>query len=157
MIHWYLCSQASVIQLESHPVVAACTQLYTTYPRMQHGHFRRQHDAPALSLRARRLRVLIYSSGVPKIQKSHNEHSKKHTHTSYDTHRHMRRLVINVHERALDVRERLELVLELLADIVRAPQRRVRRHHHVDLDEVLRPALCDGSESVDRRWRWEMR
>ena len=60
----------------------------------------------------------------------------------------MRRLVVDVHERALHVRERLELVLELLANVVRLPQRRIRGHHHVDLEEVLGPALRYGSASI---------
>jgi hypothetical protein len=53
----------------------------------------------------------------------------------------MRRLVVDMHERALDVRQDLDLVLQLLADVVRLPQRRCAVHDDVDLDEVVRPAL----------------
>jgi hypothetical protein len=72
------------------------------------------------------------------------------------TYRPVRRLVVDVHERALDVREDLDLVLQLLADVVRLPQRRRAVHDDVDLDEVVRAALrasarC-GSEGAARTW-----
>jgi hypothetical protein len=55
------------------------------------------------------------------------------------THRSVGRLVVDVHERALDVRQHLDLVLQLLAHIVRLPQWGIRRHHNVHLDEVVLP------------------
>jgi hypothetical protein len=49
-----------------------------------------------------------------------------------------------MHERPLDVWQRFDLVLELLADIVRLPEWGVARHDDIDLDEKLRAALyCD--------------
>ena len=53
----------------------------------------------------------------------------------------MRRLVVDVHKRASDVREDLNLVLQHLADIVRLPERRVRVHHDVYFDEIVRSTL----------------
>lgn len=49
----------------------------------------------------------------------------------------MCRLVIHVHERALDVRKDFDLVLQLLADVVRFPERSPRVHHDVHLDKVV--------------------
>jgi hypothetical protein len=60
------------------------------------------------------------------------------------TYRSVRSLVIHVHERPLDIRQSLNLVLELLADIVRLPEWGVAQHDDIDLDEKLRAALyCD--------------
>lgn len=49
----------------------------------------------------------------------------------------VRGFVVDVHECAADVRQDLDLVLQLLAEVVRLPQRRARGHHHVHLDVVL--------------------
>ena len=49
----------------------------------------------------------------------------------------MSRLVVDVHERALDAWEGFYLVLQSLTDVVRLPQRRVRVHDDVELDEVV--------------------
>ena len=49
----------------------------------------------------------------------------------------MRRLVVDVHKRTADVGQDLDLVLQLLADVVRPPERRVRVHDDVDLDVVV--------------------
>lgn len=53
------------------------------------------------------------------------------------TYRRVRRLVVDVDECAADVGQNLELVLELLAQIVRLPKRRVRVHDDVNLDVVV--------------------
>lgn len=47
------------------------------------------------------------------------------------------RLVVDVDEGTLDAWERLYFVLELLGKVVRLPQRRVRIHDDVELDEVV--------------------
>ena len=49
----------------------------------------------------------------------------------------MRRLMVDVHERAADVGQDLDLVLQLLADVVRLPERCVGVHDDVDLDVVV--------------------
>lgn len=64
--------------------------------------------------------------------------------TENNTHRCMCRLMIYMHEGALHVRQHLDLVLELLADVVRFPQRRIGRHDDVDFDEVILNAVKDG-------------
>ena len=53
------------------------------------------------------------------------------------THRRVRRLMVDVDERAADVGEHLELVLQLLAQVVRFPERRVGVHDDIDLDKVV--------------------
>ncbi len=60
----------------------------------------------------------------------------------------MRRLVIDVDVGPLHVRQRLELHLQLLGDIVRLPQRALGVHHHVDLDHQARAAV-PGAHGVD--------
>ena len=52
-------------------------------------------------------------------------------------HRGMGSLVVDMHERALHVGEYLNLVLQLLADVMRFPQRRACIHDDVDLDKVV--------------------
>ena len=49
----------------------------------------------------------------------------------------VRRLVVDMHERTTDVWQDLDLVLQLLADVVRLPERRVRVHDDIDLDVVV--------------------
>lgn len=49
----------------------------------------------------------------------------------------MSSLVIDVHKRSFDVGQYLDFVLELLADIMRFPQRRASIHDYVDLDKVV--------------------
>ena len=49
----------------------------------------------------------------------------------------VRRLVVDVHKGTADVGQDLDLVLQLLAQVVRLPERRVRVHHDVDLDVVV--------------------
>ena len=52
-------------------------------------------------------------------------------------HRGMGSLVIDMHKRALHVGEYLDLVLQLLADVMRFPQRCVCIHDDVDLDKIV--------------------
>lgn len=54
-----------------------------------------------------------------------------------ETHWRMRRLVVEVHERAADVRQDLDLVLQLLADVVCLPERGICVHDDVDLHVVV--------------------
>jgi hypothetical protein len=65
----------------------------------------------------------------------------------------MRCLVIDVDKGAVDVGQALDLVLELLADVVRLPERRLGVHGDVHLDKVVWPALKEGRESAERRER----
>jgi hypothetical protein len=59
-------------------------------------------------------------------------------------------LMIDVHERTLDVRQDLYFVLQLLADIVRLPQRGVPVHDDVNFNKVVRSALYTRSALVKR-------
>jgi hypothetical protein len=59
----------------------------------------------------------------------------------------MRRLVINVDERPLHIRKDLDLVLQLLTEIVRLDQRRVRLHHDVHFYEIV---LSRGASVIVR-------
>ncbi len=54
-----------------------------------------------------------------------------------DTYGSVRRLVVDVDEGTLDAWERLYFVLQLLGEVVRLPQGRVRVHDDVELDEVV--------------------
>ena len=47
------------------------------------------------------------------------------------------RLVVDVHERTLDAGQRFDLLLKLLADVVRLPEGRVGVHDDVELHEVV--------------------
>ena len=53
----------------------------------------------------------------------------------------MRRLVVDVHEGTADIGQDLDLVLQLLAQVVRLPERRVRVHHDVYFNEIVRSTL----------------
>lgn len=53
----------------------------------------------------------------------------------------MGRFVVNVNERSFHIGKDLDRILELLADIVRFPQRCACIHDDVDLNEVVWAAL----------------
>jgi hypothetical protein len=55
----------------------------------------------------------------------------------------MGRFVIDVNECSFHVGEDFDRILKLLTDVVRFPQRCVRGHDNVDLDEVVWAALGD--------------
>jgi hypothetical protein len=59
-------------------------------------------------------------------------------------------LMIDVDERALDVWQDFNLVLQLLADIVRLPQRGVPVHDDVNFNKIVRSALHTTSALVKR-------
>lgn len=49
----------------------------------------------------------------------------------------MRRLMVHVHKCPLDIRQNFDLVLQLLTDVMRFPQRCSRVHHDVHLHEIV--------------------
>lgn len=49
--------------------------------------------------------------------------------------------MVDVHKRPFDVRQHLDPVLKLLAEVVRLPQRRARVHDDVNFDVVVRSAM----------------
>lgn len=49
----------------------------------------------------------------------------------------MGELVVEVHERSLDLRQAFQFLLQGLADVVRLLQRHAWRQHDVHLDEVM--------------------
>lgn len=51
-------------------------------------------------------------------------------------------LMVDVHKRPFDVRQHLDPVLKLLAEVVRLPQRRARVHDDVNLDVVVLQYRC---------------
>ena len=53
----------------------------------------------------------------------------------------MGRLVVNMYKCAADIRQDLYFVLETLAEVVGLPERRVRVHHDVYFDEIVRSTL----------------
>ena len=53
----------------------------------------------------------------------------------------MGRLVVNMYKCTADIRQDLYLVLETLAEVVGLPERRVRVHHDVYFDEIVRSTL----------------
>lgn len=53
----------------------------------------------------------------------------------------MCRLMVDMYKCASDIGQHFDLILKLLADIVRLPQWSVRVHHYVDLNIVIRPTL----------------
>ena len=74
----------------------------------------------------------------------------------------MIRLVVHMHERPLHVGQNLDLVLQLLADVVRLPQGRVCVHDHVDFNEVVWAALRSsrrqrGGTSMGFKLTWYAR
>lgn len=65
-----------------------------------------------------------------------------------DTYRLVTRLVVDVDECTLDVRQLLDLHLQLLGHVVRDLEPLVAVHDHVDLDDVTRPAVV-GTHRID--------
>eukprot|EP00636_Phaeomonas_parva_P011867 CAMPEP_0118875112 /NCGR_PEP_ID=MMETSP1163-20130328/16297_1 /TAXON_ID=124430 /ORGANISM="Phaeomonas parva, Strain CCMP2877" /LENGTH=404 /DNA_ID=CAMNT_0006810571 /DNA_START=320 /DNA_END=1531 /DNA_ORIENTATION=+ len=61
------------------------------------------------------------------------------------------RLVVDVHEGALDLVERLDLPLQLHADVVGPPQRRGLRQHHLHLHEELGPEVVRPDDVAEQR------
>ena len=56
--------------------------------------------------------------------------------------------VVDVHKRTVHVGQLLDLVLELLAEIMCLPERRLGIHHDVNFDEVIWPALISQSRQT---------
>ncbi len=50
--------------------------------------------------------------------------------------------MVDMNERAADVRQHFDLVLQILGKVVCLPERRVRTHHDIDFDVIIRSALC---------------
>lgn len=48
-------------------------------------------------------------------------------------------LVVHMDKSPFHIRETLELNLQVLGNVVRKPQRCIRVHHHINLDEKTRP------------------
>ena len=46
-------------------------------------------------------------------------------------------LMVDMHERTIHVGKHFDLILQLLADIMRFPQGRARVHDDVDLDKII--------------------
>jgi hypothetical protein len=57
-----------------------------------------------------------------------------------------------MHKGTFDIRQHLQLVLELLANVMRLPEWGRSVHDHIDLDEVVlstsQPSMCTGPTSV---------
>lgn len=60
----------------------------------------------------------------------------------------MRRLIINMNIRPLDIRQGLQLELQLLCNIMRRAQRLIRIHDDIDLDHQPGPTV-PGADGVD--------
>ena len=62
----------------------------------------------------------------------------------------MCRFVVDVDERAPDVRQYFNLVLQALAEVVRLPEGSARVHDYVDLNVIIRAALREDVFGVMR-------
>ena len=64
-------------------------------------------------------------------------------------------LMIDVYERALDVRQDFDLVLELLTDVVRFPEWSAGVHDNINLDKVFLStvSMCETGHKVCLRVR----
>lgn len=64
----------------------------------------------------------------------------------------MRKLIVNVHKASFDIRQDLNLILQLLANIVCLGEGGIFVHHDVDLHEIVWAALraypCQFGECV---------
>ena len=76
-------------------------------------------------------------------------HSPAHART--DTHRDMRCFMVHVYECSLDIRQYLDPILELLTKVMSLPKWSVCVHHHIYLDEVVRPALYTSHRQSTKR------
>lgn len=66
------------------------------------------------------------------------------------THRLVIRLVVNVHKAPIDVGQGLQLILQVLRDIMRSPERHLAIDDNVNLDEIVGARVVDAALRRER-------
>lgn len=70
------------------------------------------------------------------------------------THRLVIRLVVNVHKAPIDVGQGLQLILQVLRDIMRSPERHLAIDDNVNLDEIVGARVVDAALRRERGREW---